>query len=163
MIILSGEEERTALEYIKKATEVALNSTCGRSKCGSIIVSKNEIIGSGFNSPPQNKEEQRRCSYSKESYDKKVTDKTCCVHAEQRAITDALKKNSDKLLGSRLYFIRLDNDVPTRSDQPYCTHCSKISLDEGIAEFVLWHKEGVSVYNTEEYNMLSFQYENKAK
>lgn len=102
-----------------------------------MIVRLDEIIGSGFNSPPQDIEEQRRCSYSKDSYHKKVTDKTCCVHAEQRAIIDALRKNSDKLSGSRLYFVR---------------------LDVGIVEFVLWHDEGVCVYDTKEYNELSFQF-----
>jgi len=89
---LFGNEEKKALEYISKATIVAQNATCERSKCGSVIVKLDEIIGSGFNSPPHDLEEQRRCSCSKDSYHKKVTDKTCCVHSEQRAIIDALKK-----------------------------------------------------------------------
>jgi len=33
-----------------------------------------------------------------------------------------------------------------------------MALDVKIAEFVLWHKEGICVYNTEEYNQLSFEY-----
>ena len=97
MRYLSGDEEKKAVEYITKATDVARNATCERSKCGSVIVQLDEIIGSGFNSPPQDLESQRRCSYSKDSYHKKVTDKICCVHAEQRAIMDALRKNPDKL------------------------------------------------------------------
>ena len=92
MRYLFGNEEKKALEYISKATIVAQNATCERSKCGSVIVKLDEIIGSGFNSPPHDLEEQRRCSCSKDSYHKKVTDKTCCVHSEQRAIIDALKK-----------------------------------------------------------------------
>jgi hypothetical protein len=28
-----------------------------------------------------------------------------------------------------------------------------------VAEFVLWHEEGITAYNTEEYNLLSYQYE----
>lgn len=64
-------------------------------------------------------EDQRQCSCSKDSYHKKVTDKTCCIHAEQRAIMDALRKNPDKIAGSRLYFIRLDdNGKPTKRDNP---------------------------------------------
>jgi deoxycytidylate deaminase len=159
MRYLSGDEKNKALEYIRKATEVAQNATCERSKCGSIIVQLGEVIGSGFNSPPQDIEEQRRCSYSKDSYHKKVTDKTCCIHAEQRAIMDALRKNPDKLSGSRLYFIRLDdNGNPLRAGEPYCTICSKMALDVEIAEFVLWQDKGVCVYDTKEYNMLSFQF-----
>lgn len=163
MRYLCGDEETKALEYIAKAAEIALNSTCERSRCGSLIVQNDEIIGSGFNSPPQNSEEQRRCSYPKDSYHPKVTDKTCCVHAEQRAIMDALRNNPDKIAGSRLYFIRLDKDgtyskTVVQSGKPYCTMCSKMSLDVGIKEFVLKHEEGICVYDAAEYNFLSFQF-----
>jgi len=161
MKYLSNQEEKEALEYIKKAAEVALKATCRRSKCGSIIVKNHEIIGIGFNTPPKDKENQRRCSNSKDAYHKKVTDKTCCIHAEQRAIMDALRNNSDKLAGSRLYFIRLDeNNSPSRAGNPYCTICSKMALDIGISEFVLWHEDSVSIYTTDEYNTISFKFEN---
>ena len=160
MKYLSGDEEKHALEYIDKTAQIALKSTCACSRCGSVIVQNDEIIGSGFNSPPLDQEEQRRCSCSKDIYHKKVTDKTCCVHAEQRAIMDALQKNPDKVLGSRLYFIRLDDKgAPSFAGKPYCTHCSKLALDAGIKEFVLLHEKGICVYGTGEYNTLSFQYE----
>jgi hypothetical protein len=88
-----------------------------------------------------------------------VTDKTCCIHAEQRAILDAVRKNSNKLTGSRLYFIRLDDSgAPSKAREPYCTICSKMALDVGIAEFILWHEKGVCIYNTKEYNAISFKY-----
>ena len=157
MKYLSGSEEQKAWEYLEAAAKIALNSTCQRSRCGSVIVKDDEIIGRGFNSPPGEKESQRKCSCSKDSYHKKVTDKTCCVHAEQRAIMDALRNNPDKIAGSRLYFIRLDTDgKPSRSGQPYCTICSKMALDSGIGEFILWQEQGVGVYDTEEYNLLSY-------
>ena len=160
MRYLYSVEEKKALEYIFEASKIALNATCKRSKCGSIIVKSDEIIGQGFNSPPQNNDDQRRCNYSKNAYHKKVTDKTCCVHAEQRAIMDALITNPDKIAGSRLYFIRLnDGGLLSRAGQPYCTICSKLALDVGIDEFVLWHEKGVCVYKTDEYNLLSFEYE----
>lgn len=159
MRYLSVEEAENAITYFNAAAKVALNSTCNRHKCGTVIVKDNIIVGSGFNSPPKDKEEQRRCANSKESYNKRVTDKTCCVHAEQRAIMDALKKNPNKILDSRLYFMRLDKDNNlTRAGKPYCTICSKMSLDVGIKEFVLWHEEGICVYDTEEYNTISFSY-----
>lgn len=159
MRFLSGKEEKEAVEYMNKTAEIALSSSCLRSKCGSIIVKDNEIIGTGFNSPAGEKESQRRCLEDKKSLHPKVTDRTCCVHAEQRAIIDALKNNPKKIIGSRLFFIRLDKQGnKKRAGKPYCTICSKMALDVGIAEFVLWHKEGICVYNTEEYNKLSFQY-----
>jgi deoxycytidylate deaminase len=160
MRILLGNEGMEALEYIAQSVEVARNATCERSRCGSIIVKENQIIGSGFNSPPQEDETQRRCSYSKKSYHPKITDKTCCIHAEQRAIMDALRNNPDEIVGSRLYFIRLDKEnKPQRAGKPYCTICSKMALDAGIIEFVLWHEEGICVYETREYNDLSFRFE----
>jgi deoxycytidylate deaminase len=159
MKFLSGEEKKKAIEYMEKAAEIALNSSCIRSKCGSIIVKDGEIIGSGFNSPPAEMENQRRCRENKKDLHEKVTDKTCCVHAEQRAMIDALKRNPEKILGSRLFFIRLDEQGNIkRAGKPYCTICSKMALDIGIAEFVLWHKEGICVYNTDEYNKISFQF-----
>ena len=159
MRYLSGADEKNALEYIAKTAKTALGSTCRRSRCGSIIVKNNEIIGSGFNSPPSDKEEQRRCLHPKDSYDRKVTDKTCCVHAEQRAIINALTENPGKLPDSRLYFVRLaeDNSI-LRAGKPYCTICSKLALDVGIKEFVLWHDQGICSYGTEEYNLLSFKF-----
>jgi len=85
-----------------------------------------------------NKKAQRRCFQDKLKLHSKVTDKTCCVHAEQRAIVDALKNN------------------PELSGNPYCTICSKMALDVGIKEFILLHKECPIAYNTEEYNLLSY-------
>ena len=151
--------ENDAKGYFSEALKEALKSTCLRAKCGSVIVKNKEVIGRGFNSPPGNLESQRKCLVEKESYDKKVTDKTCCVHAEQRAIMDALRKNPEKVIGSVIYFIRLDkNNKISKSGEPYCTHCSKLALDSGIREFVLWHERGITSYDTKEYNLLSFEH-----
>lgn len=159
MKYLSEEERKIALKYFDFAAKIAQQSSCLRAKCGSVIVLNNEIIGRGFNSPPRELESQRRCLLSKDDLDKKVTDKTCCVHAEQRAIIDALRNNPEKIQGSRLYFIRLDSDFgKTHAGKPYCTHCSKLVLDVSIGEFVLWRAEGIRIYDSAEYNEISFRY-----
>ncbi|MGM5481697.1 MAG: deaminase [Nanobdellota archaeon] len=146
--------------FIKITAEVASEAMCERSKCGSLIVSEGKVIGRGHNSPPGELDSQRRCSVKKSSYHQKVTDKTCCVHAEQRAIMDALKNNPHKLEGSRLYFIRLGDDGKVSfAGKPYCTICSKMALDAGISEFILYHEEGITAYDTEEYNELSYAYD----
>ncbi len=159
MRILQGSESKDSMKYILEAKKVAQNATCLRSKCGSVIVNPNgEIIGKGFNSPAGNLESQRRCLDDKTDLHSKVVDKTCCVHAEHRAIVDALRKDYD-LNESRLYFIRLDeNNEEIFSGEPYCTHCSKFALDVGIKEFVLFRKEGICVYDTEEYNLISYRF-----
>ena len=160
MKILSENEKTEIKKYLDEATQLALKSGCERAKCGCVIVKDNEIIGKGFNSPPLGLESQRRCANSKDSYHRKVTDKTCCVHAEQRAIVDALRNNSEKILDSTLYFIRIDKDGrEIFAGDPYCTICSKMALDVGIKYFVLSHEKGICVYNAEEYNDLSYGYE----
>lgn len=157
MRYLSGTEEKTALEYINRAAHIALHSFCYRARCGSVIVKKNEVIGVGFNGPPLNCD-LTRCLKDDLPVDFK-SEKACCVHAEQRAIMDALANAPDKILGSRLYFTRVDETGKIeRSGKPWCTICSKLSLDAGLAEFVLWHDQGVCVYDTDEYNKLSYEF-----
>ena len=145
--------------WFLKAVEVARMASCLRSRCGCVIVKRGKVLGEGFNSPAGGIKGGRRCKVSKEKYDLKVTDKTCCVHAEQRAIMDALRRNSRKLVGSTLYFIRLDcSGRISYAGKPYCTICSKMALDTGVKEFVLWHEKGIVVYGMDEYNELSFRY-----
>jgi len=147
-------------QWVTEAIREAQHATCERSKCGSVIVRDGAVVGRGHNSPPGGWESQRRCSADKALYDRKVTDKTCCVHAEECAIMDALRTNPDLVVGSTLYFARLDeagNLAP--SGTPYCTLCSKLALDVGITFFVLQHADGPHAYPTDEYNTLSYRYQ----
>ncbi len=160
MKLLTWQNHTQAEFFIQKAAKIAQKATCERSKCGCVIVKDGEIIGQGFNSPPQHLESQRRCHCDKEQYHRKVTDKTCCIHAEQRAILDALKFASDKLIGSDLYFIRLDPEWnPAKYCNTYWTIFSKIVFVLGINTFHLCHSEGIFAFDTEEYNILSYQYQ----
>lgn len=159
MKYLTGDEEQQASKHLNEAAKIALKATCERDRCGCIIIKNNEIIGTGFNSPPGDKESQRRCKNDKEIYHKKVTDKTCCIHAEQRAIIDTLTHNPEKIKDSSLYFVRIDKDGNLAyAKKPYCTMCSKMALDVGISEFILRDEKWICVYDTEEYNTLSFNY-----
>ena len=98
MKLLTGNEEQKAMEYINQSAEIAIQATCERARCGCVIVENDEIIGTGFNSPPGHLENQKRCKNDKNGYHKKITDKTCCVHAEQRAIINALIDAPDKII-----------------------------------------------------------------
>jgi deoxycytidylate deaminase len=145
--------------FIERAIQVAKESTCFRAQCGTVVIKDNQIIGEGYNSPPRNKENQRRCTCEKSLLHSKITDKTCCIHAEQRAIMNALKNNPNKIEGSTLVFVRIDKQGHLEpAGKPYCTICSKLALETGIKEFVLIHEEGPIAYETEEYNLLSYQY-----
>lgn len=156
MIILSKGTVPNSKYFFKIAQEEAKKSTCLKRKCGAIVVKNNEIIGRGFNSPPGNIESQRRCRVDKSSLDKKVTDKTCCIHAEQRAILDVFKNTAD-FSDTTLYFTSINKKGERLiSGKPYCTICSKFALEVGITRWVLEHKEGTVFYSAEEYNNISF-------
>ncbi len=157
MRYLSGTGEKEAFDAINTAAEIARGSKCLRSKCGAVIIADGVMIGAGYNSPPGD-EGKDVCEKDYLPKDFK-SDKTCCVHAEQRAIIDAVSKHPDKVKGSTLYFARLGrNNRKEFSGRPYCTICSKMALDVGISEFVLMHEDGICAYGTTEYNTLSFEY-----
>lgn len=154
MRLLSGEEAEIATNYIDEAAEAASSSVCLRAHCGSIIVNGSEVLGRGFNSPPGN-EALEKCLKDELPNDFK-SDKTCCMHAEQRAIVNALIAGSSKLRGSTLYFVRLDMQGNRESEEPSCTICSKLALEVGVKDFVVWHRDGIRSYDTHEYNEVSF-------
>lgn len=158
MRVLADGEQSEAETYIQEAAVLARQATCHDAYCGAVIVKGREIIGRGFNAPPTGTS-VNRCRIPKSSYHPRVTDKTCCIHAEIRAIHDALRRHPDKLSGSALYFVRVDEQgVLKRSSEPYCTLCSKLVLDAGIETFHLFHEEGIVSYPTDEYNERSFSY-----
>ena len=160
MIILQWKELTKAKQYFDIAWKVAKNATCTRSKCWCVIVKDDKVIWTWYNTPPKDLETQRRCTCDKSSYHRKVTDKTCCIHAEQRAIMDAIRNHPDEIEWADLYFIRLDKEWNmAKAWKPYCTICSKMALDTWIKHFLLRHEEWITEYDTEEYNLLSYQYE----
>jgi len=160
MKYLVGDKEKRAREYMNIAIKIAEYATCLRRKCGAVVVKENEIIGEGYNSPPGNSEENRRCLKDKKTLDNKVTDKTCCIHAEQRALDDALDKyNKSKLRGAILFFASVDDGGDKiLSGKPYCTMCSKSALDKGLKGWVLEEERGLCFYEANEYNRLSFEF-----
>src|SRR3989338_4103985 len=125
MEYLKGEQEKEAMKWMEKAAEVAGRALCHRAKCGTIIVKGGQIIGAGYNAPPLDNEENRTCN-KEFGPGKPKYDRTCCVHAEWRAIMDALKRNTEKIKGSKLYFTRVDeNGQIKKTGRPHCTVCSR--------------------------------------
>ena len=160
---LIGTQEAEAIPWMNGAAEMAKGALCLRAKCGTVIVKDGIIIGKGYNAPPLDKEENRTCNASFGS-GKPGYDQTCCMHAEWRAIADALRKNPTQLEGSKLYFTRVDDDGEIKkSGDPFCTTCSRWALDVGIDQFILWHEDGIQEYPTDQYNRLSYQYIPPAK
>lgn len=137
-------------KFLKLAEGTASLSTCKNAKNGTIIVKNNTVIGRGFNSPPLDKEKFLTCldSYP-DPLAKKKFDRTCCVHAEWRAVFDALRNNPDKIMGSEAFFVRLSkNGKPEKLDRPFCTVCSCVLLDTGVKKFITLHIRGIAEYAT---------------
>lgn len=145
--------------FFREAAQVAQQATCLRARCGSIIVSKDGIVlGSGFNAPPLNDENQRKCLETYDSTLKPKSDKTCCVHAEWNAILSASINNGLHLAGSTLYFMRVSVfGNMTNAGEPYCTVCSRLALQSGVAVFGLW-EDGPRMIPTDLYNQMSYAY-----
>ncbi len=146
-------------DFFKKAQQAAQKASCSRAKCGSVIVSsEGQVIGEGYNAPPLGDESQRMCDVELNKTLKQNNDKTCCVHAEWNAILDALKHHADKIEGSTLYFMRVNEAGEfTDAGDPYCTVCSRLALESGVSVFGLWNN-GPEMIDTEQYNQRSYQY-----
>lgn len=153
-----SEHERWFVE----AGRVARDALCLRAKCGAVIVQNGAIIGEGYNAPPCDDVSSARCLV--EGYDrsrKPKYDLTCCVHAEWRAIMDMLRRGEDPR-DSVLYYVRLsDEGMLKYSGDPFCTVCSRLARDAGIAHFALRHANGATLYDTKDYDDRSYAFHKK--
>jgi deoxycytidylate deaminase len=149
--------------FFELAAEQAKLATCHRAKCGSVIVGESgEVIGRGFNAPPLDDEDCRYCETDFDFSIKPKYDKTCCVNAEWNAIIDALKNHADKIAGSTLYFMRVDVDGNfTDAGKPFCTVCSRLAMQSGVAKFALWVNDEPKIYDTKDYNIETYKYYTK--
>jgi len=136
----------------------AAKSTCKKSQRGVVIIDKHdEIIGVGYNKPT----DERSCELCLDGKIN-INKKELCsaIHAEQMAL---LNSDRDKLKNSRMYHIETKDKEPIYSEEPSCTLCSRLLVFSGIKEFVLYKKEGFVIYNTGEFNKLSYDYVFKNK
>ena len=149
--------------YFQLAAEIAQSAQCHQARCGAVIVRDGNVIGSGFNGPPLGKESNRTCGSQRNVLIKPKYDKTCCIHAEWRAILNACKAHPDKIVGSTLYFMRIDDSGNfTDAGVPYCTDCSRLTMESGVGYFALWNKhrndDGMDLYTAEEYDRASYAF-----
>lgn len=150
---------KTNQQFFEEAAREAAKALCLKDKCGAVVVIDGKIVGRGFNGPPLNDIDRRKCHLNLIESRKPKSDRTCCVHAEERAITSALMGQGQLLSGGTLYFTRVDEAGKIlRSGAPYCTLCSRHALDSGLKFFALWHEEGIRLYDTVEYNELSYAF-----
>jgi deoxycytidylate deaminase len=156
---ISGHDLALIRPFFEASAAVASEATCHRAKCGTVIVKDGQIIGRGFNGPALDDEANRTCDTEFDLTLKPKYDKTCCIHAEWRAILDACKHHAAQVDGATLYFMRVDEQGNfTDAGQPYCTTCSRLALESGIGWFVLWNDDGADRYEAAEYNQRSYAF-----
>jgi deoxycytidylate deaminase len=154
-----GDELQAIRPYFQAAAEAANQATCHRAKCGSVVVKDGIVIGEGYNSPPLDDESRRTCDQEWDFSKKPKYDKTCCMHAKWRAVIDVCKRNADRIAGSILYFMRVDeNGDFTDASEPFCTTCSRFTMEAGVGEFALWNDEGADIYPLAEYDQKSYEF-----
>jgi deoxycytidylate deaminase len=160
-ILETGTED--AMKWLDRCAEAAKKSNCERARCGSVIVKEGELLSEGFNSPPRNDAALRTCLNEYEIPAGFRHDRTCCIHAEQRAIQNALKEGRDPKGGS-IYFAAIDEkgDKIMATDMK-CTICSRAVLDAGIKEFIFYSAEGIRVYDPAEVDRLSYEFRTPLK
>lgn len=113
------------LEYLSLAKYVSNYATCKSRNVGAVIVKDGKILSIGYNGAPDNYEECPTC-YRRDQGFKSGTmlDKCYAVHAEQRAIMDALINGYD-IQGATIYV----NCSP-------CTTCAKLLIHLGIKNII---------------------------
>jgi deoxycytidylate deaminase len=152
--------EDVHIQHFLEAAYTARQATCKRALCGSIVVSESgRILGRGYNAPPLGQEDQRMCDVTFSQNRKPKSDKTCCIHAEWNAILNALAHDAGEVAGATLYFARIDQNSLeiTQAGEPYCTVCSRLALQSGIAQFGLWN-DGPQMIKTDLYNKVSYDF-----
>ncbi len=153
MKTLRGQELKEAKEYIKKAAEVSGQTICSVRRIGAVLVDKKgKIIGKGFNGPMGHK--CNPCLLKLLA--KGVKTELCfAMHAEERAVVDAIEKGHDTS-GTTLYTAYVKNNKPTSTEDSFCAHCSRILLESDVKRVVLPEKGGLSSYDINEFYDLSF-------
>lgn len=146
-------------QYFELAAKVAQSAKCYQAKCGTVIVKDNKVIGNGFNGPPLGEESNRTCGSKRNTEIKPKYDKTCCIHAEWCAILNACKTHPEEIIGSTLYFMRINESGKfTDAGDPYCTVCSRLTMESGVGYFALWNNDGIDMYTAEEYDRASYAF-----
>lgn len=118
-------------EYAIEAARLAAESPCAKSKRGVVLFDGEDdaerivcIAGKGFNGPPAGfvcgNNESCRASCAK-----------LCLHAEERAIREALVEWGDPA-GLQLLHVKVENGDIVPGGGPSCWQCSRLVVDVGL-------------------------------
>ena len=140
--------------YLGIAEVVAERSTCLRRKFGSIIVSNDEIVATGYNGAPRGREncdELNYCLRDKLKIPRGERYEICrSVHSEPNAIMSAGRKTC---IGSTLYMVGINHkDGKIEPNSSPCMMCKRICINAGIKEVIVREpKDKYTIYNVEDW------------
>ena len=125
--------------YLDIAQAVAKRGTCLRRKFGSIIVSNDEIIATGYAGAPRGRKncsDTGGCTRDKLGIPRGERYEMCrSVHAEANAIISAARRD---MIGATLYIACIDPEtdelVPGTNS---CAMCKRLIINAGIAKVVV--------------------------
>ena len=114
----------TDLFFINKAMSISEKSTCKRRHVGCIIVTNEDIVGSGTNNSVGNIACKNCYRMENNIPSGKSLDKCYAIHAEQNAIMDALKSNK-----------KINNCTVYVTTFP-CSTCMKLLASIGCSKII---------------------------
>jgi pyrimidine deaminase RibD-like protein len=117
---LTGAAAGVAERFLDLAADAARTATCLRSSCGAVVVGRGVVLGTGSNSLPGGCAPTLCLKESGSLGAGFKSDRTCCTHAEVRAITNALKGCAD-VSGATVYFTRVAGATGARVVRPEAT------------------------------------------
>ncbi|MDO8507701.1 MAG: deaminase [bacterium] len=152
MKILEGNELKEAAKYVKKAADASKKSICSVSKVGVVLVKDGKVIGEANNGPSR-----KACNPClMELLDRGVKTELCfAMHAEERAVLDALEKGND-IEGATIYSAKVVGGEMIPYKNGFCAACARVFLEAGLDKVVIPKEDGLTQYDPEEYYDVSF-------
>jgi dCMP deaminase len=125
--------------YLDIAESVLERDTCLKRRQGAIIVSRDEIIATGYAGAPRGRKnccDIGRCARMEQNIPAGTRYEMCrSVHAEQNAIISARRAD---MIGSTMYLVRKETNsgeyVP--NSEP-CSICKRLIINAGIEKVVI--------------------------
>jgi len=132
------DEVRNIEKWMNVAANHALGCVCKKAQRGAAVVKGDEFLCAAYNGPPF---DEPCCPCLRTDIKDNTRFELCYgVHAEERAVRMALSY-AGNIEGSRLYYVKTRDGEVIPSNDVACTHCSRIILDSGVSEVVMWVKD----------------------
>ena len=129
--------------YLDIAKSVSMRSTCMSSRYGAIIVTDDQVVGTGYNGSPRghgNCNESSSICRRRQENTKSGDGYDCCVavHAEMNALLHAGRKNC---IGGDLYLYgeKIETGKIIEDARP-CNICMGLIVNAGIKQVITMNK-----------------------